>query len=118
MSIGEPRTFILTEEHVILLRHLNVDDVVDRAPQIDTRRPYGSGDYIKDIAELLGVEMIETWDEEMVLRKADGERLERLHQSLGWALQVVLSSGSFTPGVYKTTGAYVRDWVLDETGTS
>jgi phosphoserine phosphatase len=118
MYIDEPRTFILTDEHVTLLRHLNVDSVVDRAPQIDSRRPYGNGDYIKDMAELLGVEMIETWDEEMVILKKDGERLEKLHQSLGWALQVVLASGSFTPGVYKTTGRYERDWTLDETSTS
>jgi hypothetical protein len=118
VSIGEPKTFILTDEHVILLRHLSVDDVVDRAPQIDTRRPYGNGDYIKDIAELLDVELVETYDEEMVIRKEDGERLEKLHQSLGWALQVVLASGLFTPGVYKTSGQYVRDWMLDETGTN
>jgi hypothetical protein len=117
MSLGRT-VFVLTEEHVTLLRNSNVNDELSRveygAAQIDGKRPYGNSDVLMDIASLLGVEKIETADGESVIRKEDGDRLERLHRETPTALQVVLASGSFTPGTYQTSSPYHRDWRLVE----
>lgn len=114
MDIYTPLEFTLTEEHVMLLRELNIDEI---AVGMDRRRPYGNGDHIEDMARILGIELVKTYDEEMVVLYADGVRLQKLHEEMGKAMQVVLASASFKPGLYQTTGQYVRDWSLVEETT-
>lgn len=119
MAIGEPRSFVLTKEHVILLRNSWIDDLVtiDSAARLDQKRPYGTKSIIMSAAELLDVKTIETYEGEEVISRADGERVEKIHNETGVALQVILSSGSFKLGLYQTSGQYVKDWRLVEEHT-
>ncbi len=57
-TLREPDRFILTDEHVKLLRQANVswDGCEFGAPGIDPKRPYGNGDVHSDIVEILGIE--------------------------------------------------------------
>ena len=89
-------TYELTDLHVALLRHMWVSWCADEfgAPTIDPKRPYGNGDVLLDI--------------EMILRKTrqvcepTPELCEALHRETEWALAIVLRTGSFEPGTYRT----------------
>lgn len=102
--------FTLTEDHIKLLRKMNVgwNDAEFGAPEIDPKRPYGNSQVYFDIAEHLGV-VIPEEDKEF----SDDEKAEmlKLHQETEMALQIVLRTGAFTPGVY-VADKYRRDWNL------
>ena len=110
-TLREPDRFILTDEHVKLLRQANVswDGCEFGAPGIDPKRPYGNGDVHSDIVEILGIESDQ--DEDGVFPEALIERLDKLHKETKTALQVVLAAGSFEPGIY-TVQKYLRNWRL------
>lgn len=110
-SLFGVQEFVLTEEHVKLLRHANVswNPCEFGAPSIDCKRPYGNGDVIGDMARILGVATWEDEDGENHISRIDAERLERLHRELEIALQVCLAAGTFEPGRY-VAGRYDRDW--------
>jgi hypothetical protein len=87
------------------------------APCIDPKRPYGNGDGVQDIAEILGIETpksfeqmdedgtLDTWYEEM------HPKLYTLHRQTLQALQIVLCTGSFEPGLYRRARRYdARSW--------
>ncbi|HEY0280008.1 MAG TPA: hypothetical protein VGC32_17220 [Solirubrobacterales bacterium] len=95
--------------HVALLRHANVrwSEMEWGAPEIDGKRPYGNGDLPGDIAKIIGLDIGGEMDE---ATRAD---LLALHAETETALQVILASGSFTPGFYRTSGRYGHDWRLD-----
>lgn len=88
----------LREEHVRLLRAACVswEDVEYGAPGVDPKRPYGNSDVNGDIREALGVEL------------SDAE-CYALHRGTEQALKVILSTGSFEPGIYETP-KYMDDW--------
>jgi hypothetical protein len=101
-------TFTMKEEHLKLLRAMNVDWDSSEfgAPGIDPKRPYGNGDAIRDIANILGVEL--QYDAEGVI-SAQQNYLHRLHLDTGIALQVVLATGEFSVGQYEAD-LYDRNW--------
>ena len=112
--MSEPKEFLLTEQHIALLRAANISwyEIEWGAPAVDGKRPYGNSDLHGDLARLLKVEGFvdhegkEHWSAEQF------EDMKRLHTETETALQVVLASGQFTPGRYVTTDAYSRDWRL------
>lgn len=105
--------FTLIEEHVKLARAMQVgwQDVEFGAPEIDPKRPYGNSDVLTDIAEELG------WDSEInedgELSEQAAERARKLHEEMWIALQVILASGSFTPGEYEAP-EYTSRWTLTD----
>lgn len=102
--------FTLTGEHVKLLRAARVswNEAEWGAPTVDPKRPYGNGDIDRDIHRVLTGDEVE-WDEGYGLPSdmtpARWHELMRryrvLHHETVVALQVVLSTGSFEPGVYE-----------------
>lgn len=107
-------TFVLTEEHIKLLRASHVDTSTSEtcygAAQIDPKRPYGSKDAEVGMARILGVEVIDD-DGDEHLRTADRQRLRELHEQTPTALQIVLDVGAFAPGVYERENPYSGRWV-------
>lgn len=109
------KRFVLTVEHLALLRAANVDWNGDEygAASIDPKRPYGNGDVLGDIEKLLcpdgAIGALEISDDELEVRY---ERYEQLHRETKTALQIVLATGSFVAGDYVLEKDYTRDWRL------
>jgi hypothetical protein len=113
------RRFVLTAEHVAMLREMCVDwdDAEFGAPAVDPKRPYGNSDVLRDLYELLEAG---EWDDDRGMPASLTPRewaelatiLGRLHAETETALQVVLDTGAFQPGVY-TAPAYGGKWQLD-----
>ncbi len=105
--------FILTQDHITLLRHANVswNGMEFGAPGIDPKRPYGNGDVVSDVARLLNIEPIPTDDGETHWPLGTTGRVNAIHQELLMALQVVLTSGEFVPGRYVAYDCD-RNWQL------
>lgn len=103
------KTFILTEEHLKLLRAANVGWCCDEfgAPCIDPKRPYGNSDVIGDIAKIL--DEPDTCDEIGQWSRAVENRLYNIHRETETALQIGLATGSFEPGTYQGHDCS-RDW--------
>lgn len=101
----DPARFLLLPEHLALLRHasagwLRYADV----PGIDSKRPYGDMTcFYLDMAEILKIKRTHPsarWCEEMFSRK-DRRRMDDLHYSMGFALQVFLQHARIVPGLYR-----------------
>lgn len=108
--------FILTVEHVALIKRFNVGwdgSCYLGSPVVDPKRPFGNGDVIGDMAEIVGIQPIETDDEETYWPRGTRDAMEKLYRELDGALQVVLASGSFEPGTY-TAPRYSSDWIREE----
>ena len=106
--------FKLTDAHIKLLRQMNVgwQGCEAGAPEIDPKRPYGNGDHITDIAEILGIEVSKCPHCDEVLEMSQGqEALQSLHEQTATALQIVLSTGQFIPGRYQADD-FSRNWTL------
>lgn len=99
-----PMRFELTEQHVKLLRRAWVDweNCETGAPAIDCKRPYGNSDVPGDVAEILGWHI----DDGGHARDESRERALELHRETQTALQVILATGSFEPGVYELAVEY------------
>ena len=104
-------TFEMRDEHLKLLRRMYVgwNDCEFGAPEIDPKRPYGNSDVEYDIAEILGITPEEMDDGYPSL--SDDQRLfvRSLHANTSTALQIVLTTGRFEPGIYRRE-RYVGDW--------
>ena len=123
------RHFVLTENHIILLNRMWVGwgDCEFGAPRIDPKRPYGNSDVRQDMLQILGLKELRagvyefalhgrTWllkgeDQYNIYLEGADERdlidtLDALHRETEIALQVCLSSQSFTPGCYTETSPY------------
>jgi hypothetical protein len=102
--------FTLTEDHLKLFRQMNVgwQECEYGAPEIDPKRPYGNGDVEADIIATLGW----PWDrgEYEEPPKSLRQRAAAIHKEMETALQVVLSSCSFEPGVYVSEEWGRNDW--------
>ena len=116
--------FEVTPEHLALLQRFCVDweDCEFGAPCIDCKRPYGNSDVHQDMLEIIGLKEIrsgvyeftlygKTWllkgedkyniyldgaDEESLI-----EVLNKLHKETETALQICLSTRTFTPGIFE-----------------
>ena len=105
--------FTLTEQHIKLLTSMYVgwQHCEHGAPEIDPKRPYGNGDVVNDIAELLGIEAYRLNEDDSQYDEELYDKLDALHRETETALQVVLATGTFTPGNY-TRSEYRADWKL------
>lgn len=104
------KIFIMTEQHIKLLRASYVDWRGDEfgAACIDPKRPYGNSSVHKDIAEILGIEPTgDEWPDNFT--EEQYREMDEWHKETETALQIVLATGQFTPGVYENSG-YGRDW--------
>jgi hypothetical protein len=98
----EGEVFHLSESHLILLQNMIVgwQDCEFGAPEINPKRPYGNSNVVEDVAALLGVDAESNYDV-----------LEQLHKETKQALQIVLLTGLFEPGVYQQMDRYdKRSW--------
>ena len=100
------KRFVLTEDHIKLLRHTYMMwwDCEYGAPAIDPKRPYGNSDVERDIHSLL------TGQEPEELSSTERENYRRLHEETEVALEIILRTGSFVPGVYERVFYPNRDW--------
>ena len=105
------KQFRIDERHLALFKRMNVrwDDMEFGAPAIDPKRPYGNGDVVSDMLELLGRSS----------EKIDGEyipvaiciEMGKLHKEMELALQICLVSQTFEVGLYEQTREYsYRSW--------
>ena len=94
----EGETFELTEDHLKLLKAAWVEWNHGEcgAPGIDNNRPYGNGDFEKDIANILGWKYDDGWDFPDDLC----DKAWKIHKETQTALQIVLFTQSFEPGLY------------------
>lgn len=109
MTGNKELTFELTADHVKLLQKMYVgwNGAETGAPEIDPKRPYGNSDVEGDVADLLG------WDRggrDGELSEEVEEAASKLHRETETALQIVLSAGSFEPGLYSRETAWAREW--------
>ena len=107
--------FELTELHVFLLSRMLVaynDNTEFGAPVIDPKRPYLSSDPLKDINEMLDLGF--TQDEDGYFSEEARDEMRELHRESQTALQIVLHTAKFEPGVYEgleiVPGKYGRYW--------
>ena len=107
--------FELTEVLLVLLTRMSVryrSDAEFGAPVIDPKRPYLSSDPYKDITEILGLTCKP--DENGDFSEEDRAEMDALHQDTETALQIVLHTAKFEPGVYEgleiVPGKYGRYW--------
>ena len=96
------KLFQLTEDHIKLLNRMYVywdDDSYDGAPAIDTKRPYGNSGVVNDVYEIIhGKE----WDyEHEEMPEEIYEQMMDIHAETATALQIVLCTKSFEPGLYE-----------------
>jgi hypothetical protein len=96
-----PMRFVLTPDHVKLLRAMYVgwQDCETGAPEIDPKRPYGNSYVAGDVAEILGW----TVDGDDGLTDDQRDKAMEIHFETAMALQVILQTGSFEPGVFVNT---------------
>ena len=101
------KTFAVTEDHLKLIRRLNVgwQDCETGAPEIDPKRPYGNSSVAVDVYEILEGHAI--GDKE--LTEAEEENYLKLHRETETALQVVLATGKFKVGIYEAD-PYQENW--------
>lgn len=106
------KSFFLTEDHIALAQRMNVryeDGIEFGAPAIDPKRPYGNGDVICDIAEILGIKQEGFCGDDEEFSERQWKELEALHRQMETALQVILTAKSFEPGMYEAQ-KYIDDW--------
>jgi hypothetical protein len=106
--------FELTADHLKLIRRMNVGWQGDErgAPEIDPKRPYGNSSVLEDIHEILTGEdigLISSKRDRLTLEEED--KYAKLHRETEIALQIVLTSGQFVPGLYEAE-RYRQDWKL------
>jgi|CXWL01.1.fsa_nt_gi hypothetical protein len=106
------KTFELTRDHIKLLRNAYVswDNCEFGAPCIDPKRPYGNSSVYPDMVRILGLKP--SYNEEGDLDSDTEAYLSDLHGELETALQIVLMTGKFTPGLYQAADFIGNDWKL------
>lgn len=108
--------FTLKHSHIKLLQRAYVswDHGEFGAPAIDCKRPYGNSDVLSDIAEILGLP--ERHEDDGEFSFAQESLMHEVHRETQKALQVIISTKSFTPGVYESP-QYRNQWRLVEAST-
>lgn len=104
--------FKIDDRHLTLFKRMNVDwwGVEFGAPAIDPKRPYGNGDVIKDMRDILHLSVEE--DEDGLFPPEFDRAMADLHAEMKTALQVCLSTQSFETGLYEQAREYdSRSWV-------
>jgi len=68
------------------------------APQIDPKRPYGNGDVVADVADIIGIEMPDDEDDEKYCSVAD--EMYSLHLDMETVLQIIVDTMQIKEGKY------------------
>lgn len=91
--------FVVTEEHVKLARRMYTswDSCEFGAPNVDPKRPYGNGDVLDDMRNILD------------RREATDDELVALHRSMQTVLEILLRTGRLEAGRYATP-RYYSQW--------
>lgn len=89
--MSHTQRFTITPEHVKLARSMWVgwDYVEFGAPAVDSKRPYGNGDVLSDMREIL--ERPDATDKELL----------KLHEDMQRVIQITLRTGTMAPGDYE-----------------
>jgi len=87
--------FVITKDHLKLLKRLNVHNASGRA-QIDFYRPYGNSDFVRDIAEILKWKINKDGEISAVVTK----KALKIDKELATALQICLQFGRFKTGEF------------------
>jgi hypothetical protein len=104
--------FTLTPEHILLLRQMcvNWQDCETGAPEIDPKRPYGNREVTTDIHAILTGESVGyAGSARDALTETEERTYLALHRTMDTALEVVLRTGAFVPGVY-VSDPYRHNW--------
>lgn len=113
MATTPVKTFVVTEDHLKLLRASYVSwcDTEYGAACLDPKRPYGNSDVEDDIPRVLEEFPADAGDETSEPRYTDAQRQRfvQLHKDLEVVLQIVLRTARFEPGTYRCEG-YGIDW--------
>ena len=104
--------FTVTPDHITLLSsvYISWNDGEFGAPTIDPKRPYGNSYVWSDMAICLGI-VSESDDDPSDFSDMQMAKMRKLHNELETVLQIVLSTTSFTCGLYKRE-RYSSKWVL------
>jgi hypothetical protein len=97
--------FLLTEEHIELLSraYVNWQNCETGAPEIDPKRPYGNSSVALDVCEIL----------ELAENDKNEEIALNIHRETAQALQIILITQQFLPGLYEKQDEYdSRSWKL------
>jgi hypothetical protein len=108
------KKFVLKEEHLKLLRNMcvNWDNCEFGAPTIDCKKPYGNSDVYEDMAKILGIGGFEDSEGEISFSKEQVDLMDILHKESKVALQIVLKTGKFEPGIY-VADEYSENWTKE-----
>lgn len=108
--------FKLTSKHIKLISHFYIDwyDCEFGAPCVDPKRPFGNSDVISDIGRILNIEPLEEESPgEFIFSDEQSEYILKWYHELQTALQIVLCTKSFKPGLYIQKEKYNdRSWKL------
>lgn len=102
-KIENCREFIITQDHLKLLKSMNVDwnGCEYGAPEIDCKRPYGNSNVEDDIAEIIKFPKKGNYDYgEEDWKDEAKEKLYFLHREMQIVLQIVLIVQKFEVGTY------------------
>lgn len=69
-------------------------------PTVDTKRPYGNGDAIRDVAKITGALDEKCSHCHQTIPYSD-EKMLALHREMATAVAVILSARTFEPGPYR-----------------
>lgn len=111
MQYGEIE-FELTEDHIKLVRRLNIGwnrmaTAYDGAPGACEKRPYGNQDWLSDVRDILTGSINPSESE----TEADVLRYAKLHSETATALQIILVTGMFAPGRYRSI-KWLQNWQI------
>lgn len=111
-------TFNLTEDHIKLLTEMYVDSHQnsDGTPYINSKRPYGNSLFYNDIHQILTGEYVGiVGSKREDLNEEEYDKYVKLHKETKTALQIVLCTKSFVPGMYELEEKYNdKSWKLVE----
>jgi len=97
--------FELTENHIKLLRNMyfDYDEYTETgAPCADPKRPYGNSSVVYDVYEIIFEKNWEaTDDDEDEMDDELQDELMTIHYETATALQIILATRSFEPGIYE-----------------
>lgn len=98
------KLFQLTEDHIKLLSRMYVewyDSAYDGAPVINIKRPYGNSPVAYDVYEIIHSKEWDYGENDEEMPEEIYEQMLELHRETRTALQIVLCTKSFEPGLYE-----------------
>jgi hypothetical protein len=105
--------FELTENHIKLLNRGYVEfdpGAYYGAASLNPKRPYGNSGVIDDIYEILNDKEWD-YDEQGDMEDEYVDELLKIHEETATALQIILCTKSFEPGMYELKSAWdSRSW--------